>query len=79
MNVLIVDHSMKDQAAVEISDQAFAKRGERWPRDTPDTKEAYYIRDIFDSECDGIPQILFLTRQRTGLFAGEAAASTAVR
>ena len=39
---------MKDQAAEVVSDEDFAARAERWPRDTPDTKEAYYIRDIFD-------------------------------
>ena len=40
---------MKDHAATEVSDEAFAQRAGRWPEDTPDTKEAYYIRDIFDS------------------------------
>ena len=32
-----------------VSDVAFANRAERWPVDTPDTKEAYYIREIFES------------------------------
>lgn len=40
---------MKGHAAQEVSDEAFAKRAERWPHDTPDTKEAYFIRDIFDN------------------------------
>ncbi|KIP09072.1 hypothetical protein PHLGIDRAFT_23108 [Phlebiopsis gigantea 11061_1 CR5-6] len=40
---------MKDHAAAEVSDEAFAARAARWPRDTPDTKEAYHIREIFDS------------------------------
>ncbi|EIN07469.1 glutamine-hydrolyzing asparagine synthase [Punctularia strigosozonata HHB-11173 SS5] len=40
---------MKDLAASVVSDADFAKRAERWPTDTPDTKEAYYIRDVFDS------------------------------
>ncbi|KAJ2936716.1 hypothetical protein H1R20_g378, partial [Candolleomyces eurysporus] len=39
---------MKEQAAEAISDEAFAKRAERWPEDTPDTKEGYFIRQIFD-------------------------------
>ncbi|KAF5365572.1 hypothetical protein D9758_003222 [Tetrapyrgos nigripes] len=39
---------MKDHAASTVSDDAFAKRAERWPDNTPDTKEAYYIREIFD-------------------------------
>ena len=32
-----------------MSDAAFEKRAERWPESTPDTKEAYFIRDVFDS------------------------------
>lgn len=39
---------MKDHAAAVVSDEAFAKRAERWPVDTPDTKEAYFIREIFE-------------------------------
>ncbi|KAJ8078647.1 asparagine synthetase [Marasmius tenuissimus] len=40
---------MKDQAASAVSNEAFEKRAERWPESTPDTKEAYYIREIFES------------------------------
>ncbi|KAI0362251.1 glutamine-hydrolyzing asparagine synthase [Trametes cingulata] len=40
---------MKEHAASVVSDEAFAKRAERWPDNTPDTKEGYFIRDIFDS------------------------------
>ncbi|KAI0065440.1 asparagine synthase [Artomyces pyxidatus] len=58
---------MKDQAESAISDDIFAKRAERWPENTPDTKEAYYIRDIFDG------------RSFARLFLSEAAAKTAVR
>lgn len=39
---------MKDQAAAVVSDEAFAKRAERFPVATPDTKEAYWIREIFE-------------------------------
>jgi len=39
---------IKDAAANLVSDDAFAKREERWSLDTPDTKEAYYIRELFD-------------------------------
>ncbi|KAF9821373.1 hypothetical protein IEO21_00619 [Rhodonia placenta] len=39
---------MKDHAAAVVSDEAFAKRTKRWPVSTPDTKEAYWIREIFD-------------------------------
>jgi len=40
---------IKDHADAVISDDIFAKRAERWPVDTPDTKEAYFIREIFES------------------------------
>jgi asparagine synthase (glutamine-hydrolysing) len=41
---------LKDQAERAISDEIFGRRSERWPEETVDTKEAYFIRDIFDSE-----------------------------
>jgi len=39
---------LKQQAENSVSDEDFARRSERWPEDTPDNKEAYYIRDVFD-------------------------------
>jgi len=39
---------MKNYSANNISDEQFEKRAERWPNSTPDTKEAYWIREIFD-------------------------------
>ncbi|TFL07641.1 glutamine-hydrolyzing asparagine synthase [Pterulicium gracile] len=41
---------IKDQANSSVSDEDFAKRRERWGNsvDCPDTKEAYFIREIFD-------------------------------
>ncbi|KAJ7740669.1 hypothetical protein DFH07DRAFT_62959 [Mycena maculata] len=38
---------IKDHAESVVSDDAFAKGGERWA-DAPGTKEAYFIREIFD-------------------------------
>jgi hypothetical protein len=38
---------MKSHAATTVTDEQFAARAERFPTDTPDTKEAYLIRDIF--------------------------------
>jgi hypothetical protein len=38
---------MKSHAATTVSDEQFVARAERFPTDTPDTKEAYLIRDIF--------------------------------
>ncbi|KAI9466271.1 asparagine synthase [Lactarius psammicola] len=39
---------LKAHAEKAIPDQLYEKRFERWPVDTPSTKEAYYMRDIFD-------------------------------
>jgi asparagine synthase (glutamine-hydrolysing) len=39
---------MKDHAAAAISDEKFADRASRWSIDTPDTKEAYWIRELFE-------------------------------
>ncbi|KAG7092334.1 asparagine synthetase [Marasmius oreades] len=40
---------IKDHAAAVVSDEVFEKRAKRWPGSTPDTKEAYFIREIFES------------------------------
>lgn len=40
---------MKDFTASQVSDEKFSQRSQRWPRDTPDTKEAYWIRETFES------------------------------
>ncbi|EGN95419.1 hypothetical protein SERLA73DRAFT_186400 [Serpula lacrymans var. lacrymans S7.3] len=39
---------IKDHAAAVVSDKEFSDRAQRWPLETPDTKEAYFIREIFD-------------------------------
>jgi len=39
---------LKDNASSLVSYEAFGKRAERWSLDTPDTKEAYHVREIFD-------------------------------
>lgn len=43
---------MKDQAAATVADGVFANRADRYPVDTPDTKEAYWIREIFEGASD---------------------------
>jgi len=40
---------LKNHAASTVSDETFAKRQEKYPEDTPDTKEAYFIRETFES------------------------------
>ncbi|KAF3283399.1 asparagine synthetase [Orbilia oligospora] len=42
--------ALKDTAASVVSDEDFAKRGELWESDTPDTKEAYWYRQMFDEQ-----------------------------
>ncbi|KAJ6596831.1 hypothetical protein DFH09DRAFT_102304 [Mycena vulgaris] len=39
---------IKDYAESVVSDEAFAKGSERWAADAPSTKEAYFIRQLFD-------------------------------
>jgi hypothetical protein len=69
---------MKEHAAAIVSDSAFAKRAERWPEETPDTKEAFFIRDIFDGMYL-FSQYSHFTGLHLGLYPSEAAARTAVR
>ncbi len=42
-------NSIKDHAENVVTDDLFARRSERWLIDTPDTKEGYFIREIFES------------------------------
>lgn len=39
---------MKDHAEQVVSDEQLAKAAEKYPISTPDTKEAYWIREIFE-------------------------------
>lgn len=59
---------MKEHATTIVSDDAFAKRAERWPKETPDTKEAYFIRDIFDSKHPSIFKLTLMDRTRSVSF-----------
>ncbi|KAJ1830627.1 asparagine synthetase [Coemansia sp. RSA 2706] len=40
--------SLKDWAASRVSDESMAQAKQRFPHDTPDTKEAYLYREIFE-------------------------------
>lgn len=51
---------MKQHAEDTISDEDFAKAAERWPKDTPQTKEAYLIRATFD-RTSSVPLLLSQT------------------
>ena len=43
------DFRIKNFASTSISDETFADRAKRYPLDTPDTKEAYWIREHFEN------------------------------
>jgi hypothetical protein len=80
-HTLVVTLRLKAHAENAIPDQLFEKRSERWPVDTPSTKEAYYIRDIFDGElyANSFHYRQLKSVPLTGLFMSDAAAKTAVR
>lgn len=40
---------LKAHAESVVTDEEMAKAGEKYKLDTPETKEAYYIRQIFES------------------------------
>ncbi|KAJ1569898.1 asparagine synthetase, partial [Nowakowskiella sp. JEL0078] len=40
--------SLKDQAELKVDDESFALAHERFPHDTPTTKEAYWYRTVFE-------------------------------
>lgn len=75
-------YRVKEHANNTVSDEAFAKRHERWPTDTPDTKEAYYIREVFNSTSPsgfGLLRPYSFCGSPPDLFPTETAAQTAVR
>ncbi|KAI8908912.1 asparagine synthase [Gorgonomyces haynaldii] len=40
--------TLKEHAIAQVSDEQFAKASERWSKDTPTTKEAYWYRELFE-------------------------------
>src|SRR5690606_17194536 len=40
--------SLRDVSEINVSDAQFAKASQRWPKDTPQTKEAYWYREVFE-------------------------------
>lgn len=62
---------MKDHSAQAVSDEDFAKRAERFPTATPDTKEAYWIREIFEghfpSEAAAGTAVRWVPKQEWGV------------
>lgn len=62
---------IKDHAEKVVSDDKFAKRAERWSLDTPDTKEAYMIRELFEkyfpSESAAKTAVRWIPKQSWGV------------
>ncbi|KIK59796.1 hypothetical protein GYMLUDRAFT_201318 [Collybiopsis luxurians FD-317 M1] len=73
---------IKDHASTVVSDEAFADRSSRWPDNTPDTKEAYYIREIFDglfpSEAAASTAIRWIPRGDWGCAADPSGRSVSI-
>lgn len=40
--------SLKVEAEHKVSEKEYANRSSRWPEDTPQTKEAYWYRELFE-------------------------------
>jgi hypothetical protein len=50
---------IKEHAAQVVSDEKFASREADYPHDTPDTKEALFIRETFDSKPSILLQLTY--------------------
>jgi len=48
---------LRGHADARVSDEAFATRAERFPRNTPTTKEAYFYRAIFEQHFGSGPAV----------------------
>ncbi|KAJ7632561.1 hypothetical protein FB45DRAFT_1146898 [Roridomyces roridus] len=72
---------IKDHAESAISDEDFAKGGERW-KDAPTTKEAYLIRQIFDeffpSEAAASTAVRWIPRGDWGCAADPSGRSVSI-
>ncbi|RSH94785.1 asparagine synthetase [Saitozyma podzolica] len=73
---------MKDHAAATISDAKFAERAQRWPLDTPDTKEAYWIREIFEghfpTEAAAKTAVRWVPKQEWGVSSDPSGRAVAI-
>ncbi|THH14344.1 hypothetical protein EW146_g5974 [Bondarzewia mesenterica] len=73
---------IKGHAESVVSDDDFAKRHERWSTDVPDTKEAYYIRDLFDglfkSEAAASTAVRWIPRGDWGCSADPSGRSVSI-
>jgi len=73
---------LKGHADRSIPDEIFEKRSERWPEDTPDTKEAYYLRDLFDalflSETAAKTAVRWIPREDWGCAADPSGRSVSI-
>ncbi|CEQ43032.1 SPOSA6832_04926, partial [Sporobolomyces salmonicolor] len=73
---------LKDHAAKTISDEQMASAAERWALDTPETKEAYLIRQIFEghfpSEAAAKTAVRWIPRADWGCAADPSGRAVAI-
>ncbi|KAK4704805.1 asparagine synthase (glutamine-hydrolyzing), partial [Phenoliferia sp. Uapishka_3] len=73
---------LKEHSASSVSDAEFANAATRYPSDTPDTKEAYYIRQIFEghfpSEAAAQTAVRWIPRADWGCAADPSGRAVAI-
>ncbi|GAA5990196.1 hypothetical protein JCM5350_001080 [Sporobolomyces pararoseus] len=73
---------LKDYAARSISDEQMSKAAERWALDTPETKEAYLIRQLFEghfpSEAAAKTAVRWIPRADWGCAADPSGRAVAI-
>ncbi|EIW66432.1 asparagine synthase (glutamine-hydrolyzing) [Tremella mesenterica] len=73
---------MKEYSEKIISDEKFSKRKERWEIDTPDTKEAYWIREMFEghfpSKAAASTAVRWIPKQEWGVSSDPSGRSVSI-
>jgi asparagine synthetase B (glutamine-hydrolysing) len=49
--------SLRDNAEARVSDRQFEQRAHRFPFNTPPTKEAYFVREVFEAHFPSVAAI----------------------
>ena len=75
-------YGMKDHAEQVVSDEDFAKAAERYPHDTPATKEAYWIRELFEghfpSDAAASTAVRWIPKQEWGVSSDPSGRAVAI-
>lgn len=73
---------IKNFASTSISDETFADRAKRYPLDTPDTKEAYWIREHFENsfpkEAAAKTAVRWIPKQEWGVSSDPSGRSVSI-